>query len=182
MNAALTVPLVEEPHSSETSLEQDLRSIESRNRQHVRLLCFICLCVRTRVVFRWGGGHCAMAPLFGSPVMYEYLKIVRKIEPCPPWILGRKSGQKNGLNLSEDLSFWSSIFSSGFCLPFQISWPPPLSKILRTPVGTNQALSVCPAAPTHSTLFEVLFGSLSSDWPNTTIRIQHLIKLFENMG
>ena len=33
--------------------------------------------------------------------MFEYLIIARKIEPCPPlWNLGRKSGQKNGLNLT----------------------------------------------------------------------------------
>ena len=44
--------------------------------------------------------------------LYDYLRIIRKIKPCshPLWNLGRKSGQKNGLNLSEDLFFlfWSS--------------------------------------------------------------------------
>ena len=63
---------------------------------------------------------------FGMPLMYKYLRIVRKIESCPPfgiWTekVGRKTGlilrktffvfwggsspktgQKNGLNLSED--------------------------------------------------------------------------------
>ena len=93
------------------------------------------------------------SPPFGSPVMFECLIIVRNIEPYPPSLeFGRKiwaekrtesdydlsedlflffwsspkSGQKNGLNLSENLcflfsSFWSSCFSSGFYLPFQIS-------------------------------------------------------------
>ena len=53
-----------------------------------------------------GGGHCAMAHPFGVPVIHKYLRIVRKIESCPspsPLTFGRKSGQKNGLNLSEDL-------------------------------------------------------------------------------
>ena len=41
---------------------------------------------------------------FGVPVMHKYLGKVRKIELCPPfWNLGRKCGQKNGLNLSENL-------------------------------------------------------------------------------
>ena len=59
-------------------------------------------------VFRGGIVPC---PLFGVPVMHKYLRIVRKIESCPPplWNLGRKSRQKNGLNLGEDLFFWSSL-------------------------------------------------------------------------
>ena len=48
-----------------------------------------------------------MPPPFGSPVMYEYLRIVCKIEPCPPL----EFGQKNGLNLSEDLFFLVFILS-----------------------------------------------------------------------
>ena len=45
-----------------------------------------------------------MPPSLGSPVMFEYLGIVCKIEPWSPlWNLGRKSGHKNELNLSEDL-------------------------------------------------------------------------------
>ena len=44
-----------------------------------------------------------MDPPFGVRVMHKYLRIVRKIESCPPfWNLGKKSGQKNGLNLDED--------------------------------------------------------------------------------
>ena len=45
----------------------------------------------SRGVFR--GGHWAM-PLFGVPVMHNYLRIVRKIESCSPilWNLGRKTG------------------------------------------------------------------------------------------
>ena len=53
-----------------------------------------------------GGGYCAMAHPFGVPVIHKYLRIVRKIESCPspsPSTFSRKSGQKNGLNLSEDL-------------------------------------------------------------------------------
>ena len=47
-----------------------------------------------------------MAPPFGLPVMYEYLRIVRKLEP---WFPPLEFGQKNGLDLSEDLFFfWSS--------------------------------------------------------------------------
>ena len=52
------------------------------------------------------GGHCAMILPFGVPVMHKYLRIVRKIESWSPlWNLGRKSGQKNGLNLSGDIFF-----------------------------------------------------------------------------
>ena len=29
-------------------------------------------------------GTLCHGPPFGSPVMFEYLRIVRKIEPCPP--------------------------------------------------------------------------------------------------
>ena len=103
-----------------------------------------------RGVFRRGA--LCQSPLFGLPVMFEYLTIVRKIEPCLTSLnLGRKSGQKNGLNLtmtwvktffffwsspksgqknglnlSKNLcflssSFWSSCFSFGFYLSFQIS-------------------------------------------------------------
>ena len=70
-----------------------------------------------------GGNHCAMSPLFGVPVMHKYLKIMRKIESCPPpppWNLGRKCGQKNGLNLSEDLFFLVFII-----LKFPAPPPPP---------------------------------------------------------
>ena len=77
-----------------------------------------------------------MAPPFGSPVKYDYLRIVRKIEPWarPPL----EFGQKNGLNLSEDLFFGLHLHQFGikivllWCLsPFPNSWllacpnPPP---------------------------------------------------------
>ena len=57
----------------------------------------------TSGVFRRGA--LSHGPFFGSPVMFKYLRIVRKIDPCPPplWHMGRKSGQKNRQNLSEDL-------------------------------------------------------------------------------
>ena len=100
---------------------------------------------------------CQNAP-FGLPVMFEYVPHNSTqnwaMPPPPLWNLGRKSRQKNGLNLTLTwvktfffffffglhlnldgrtgwirvktfffLSsfFWSSCFSSGFYLPFQIS-------------------------------------------------------------
>ena len=54
-----------------------------------------------RGVFRKGG--IVPKPPFGSPEMFEYLIIVgyAKLSHAPPfWNLGRKSGQKNGLNLT----------------------------------------------------------------------------------
>ena len=78
------------------------------------------------------------------------IRIVRKIESWPPlWILGRKCGQKNGLNLSEDF-FWSAPKSgqkSGLILSedlfFDLHYSQFLgqsfSKILRTLVDISLA-------------------------------------------
>ena len=59
--------------------------------------------------------------------MHKYLRIVCKIES---WPLPLEFGQKNGLNLGEDLSF-GLYYSQIFC--------PPLSKILRTPLAATVA-------------------------------------------
>ena len=101
-----------------------------------------------RGVFR-RGAHCAMPPLFESPVKYEYLRIVPKNEPWPLLEFGQKNGlylienlfwggsppkskQKNGLNLNEDfflIFIFTSLelksFCSGFYLPFHILASPP---------------------------------------------------------
>ena len=60
--------------------------------------------------------------------MYEYLRIVRKIEPCPPPPPNLEFGQKIWAEKQTDF-FWSSSVSFGFYLPFLIPGyapaPPP---------------------------------------------------------
>ena len=83
-----------------------------------------------------------MAP-FWSPVLHEYPKNYTKLSNSPPSEFGEKiwaekraeserrpffwslpkSGQKNGLNPSEDLF---------------LKFPAPLSKILRTPLSASE--------------------------------------------
>ena len=66
---------------------------------------------------------CAMlpSPPLGVPVMHKYLRIVRKVESRPP--LPLEFGQKNGLNLSENVSLLIFII-------LKLPAPSPLLKIL----------------------------------------------------
>ena len=60
-------------------------------------------------------------PLFGSPIMYEYLRIVRKIKPCPPFGILAENLRRKTDWIWVKTFLWSSSFSSGFYLSFQIS-------------------------------------------------------------
>ena len=142
-----------------------------------------------RGVFRRGA--LCHSPPFGLPVMFEYLRIVRKIDPWPPlWNLGKKSGQKNGLNLNENLffvfMFLVFIFLIWFLSAFSNFWLhawPPLSKIPLTPLKQGLATYIpwAVSGPRFQTSIRDPYVTSGSRWLRNQILLWNYPNIWRNL-
>ena len=127
-----------------------------------------------RGVFR--GALCHSLPLLGRQQCLNTSEQYSKLsQGTTLWNLGRKSGKKNGLNLSDDLFLWSSSFSSGFYPPFQIfGYAPPLPPFRKSCIRhgnrSRQAISLGPyPACDLKDLFEIPIVTSGNRWPRYQI-------------